>query len=53
VLSIERRHEFGRERDAQPPNPRLQRPGVFSGYRLVSATEVVQVLCGWRVKARR
>ena len=35
------------------PNPRLQRTGVFGRYWLVSATEVMQVLCGWRVKARR
>ena len=27
--------------------------GVFSGYWLVSSTDVVQVLCGWRVKACR
>ena len=41
-------------RQAGPaPNPRLQRPGVFSRYWLVSATEVMQVLCGWRVEARR
>ena len=36
-----------------PPNPRLQRPGWLSRYWLVSATEVMQVLCGWRVKGRR
>jgi hypothetical protein len=35
------------------PNPRQQRTGVFSRYWLVSATEVMQVLCGWRVMARR
>jgi hypothetical protein len=35
------------------PNPRLQRPGVFGRYWLVSCTGVMQVLCGWRVKARR
>jgi hypothetical protein len=27
--------------------------GVFGRFWLVSATEVMQVLCGWRVKARR
>ncbi|MGD0992294.1 MAG: hypothetical protein ABR998_07465 [Gemmatimonadales bacterium] len=26
---------------------------VFGRYWLVSATEAMQVLCGWRVKARR
>ncbi len=31
------------------PNPRLQRPGVFGRYWLVSATAVTQVvLYGWR-----
>jgi len=34
-------------------NPRLQRPGVFGRYWLASLPEVVQVLCGWRVMARR
>jgi hypothetical protein len=36
-----------------PPNPRQQRPGNFGGYWLASSPEVVQVLCGWRVVARR
>jgi len=39
----------------RPPNQRLQRAGA-RGSRvgwLVSATEVVQVLCGWRAVARR
>ena len=35
------------------PNQRLQRAGVFSRYWLVSALQVVQVLCGWRAVARR
>ena len=35
------------------PGPRLQQPGVFGGYWLVSVPEVMQVLCGWRAVARR
>ena len=38
-----------------PPNQRLQRAGAWGspvGW-LASATEVVQVLCGWRAVARR
>jgi hypothetical protein len=38
---------------ALPPNPRLQRPGVFGRYWLVSAPEVMRVLCGWRAVAGR
>jgi hypothetical protein len=37
------------------PNQRLQRAGARGSMAdwLVSATKVVQVLCGWRVVARR
>lgn len=30
------------------PDPRLQRRAGVGGYRLVSATAAMQVLCGWR-----
>jgi hypothetical protein len=38
-----------------PPNQRLQRAGARGSKVawLVSATEVVRVLCGWRTVARR
>jgi len=36
-----------------PPNQRLQRRAGSGGCWLVSAVQVVQVLDGWRVLARR
>ena len=36
-----------------PPNQRLQRRAGSAGFWLVSAVQVVQVLNGWRVVARR
>ena len=38
-----------------PPNQRLQRTGACGSMVdwLVSAPEVMQVLCGWRAVARR
>jgi len=35
------------------PNPRLQRRASKAGTGRQAVPEVVRVLCGWRVKARR
>ena len=53
VVEVEAGAVGAPDRSAARPNPRLQRPGVFGRYWLVSTTEVMQVLWGWRVMARR